>query len=123
MKVLTSRVIVSVMISVLMIAAAPAEDKVGGDLGDKTGGVDVPIKGGTRSVTDHQLFTSKAYVDQEIAELSSHKVNGQALSNENIYFYATETERSTAGMAIKTVLLSAGSLGSGITTIPTGMVL
>ena len=75
---------------------------------------------------DYKTVTSKAYVDTLIhnSDISGHKVNGLALSNENIYFYATEVSGENINAnGTKTVQLVAGELDSGTANIPTGMVL
>ncbi|MBQ1927844.1 MAG: hypothetical protein II179_02120, partial [Alphaproteobacteria bacterium] len=74
------RFVVTSLIAMLLVVPAIAVDDV------------VERESGLANKT----VTSKAYVDHEIAELSSHKVNGQALSNAQITLYGEETEDSGA---------------------------
>ncbi|MBQ6027682.1 MAG: hypothetical protein IJL21_03990 [Alphaproteobacteria bacterium] len=122
MKFLTSRVVVFALMSFLVSFVAHAEDKVVGD-GGKTGDTGEVVKSGSTPAIDYKVVTSKAYVDDEISKLAAHKVNGVAISNENIQFYAVETARNSGASATKTVQLSGGDMDSDATTIPTGMML
>lgn len=103
MKLFTSRVVFYAFISVFACAQ---------------------IASATTPEADFKTVTSKAYVDSLIdgVDISSHTVNGLALSNENIRFYATETSGG-AGNTTKTVQLAAGELASDATVIPTGMII
>ena len=86
MKVLTSRVVVFAIVSILTSFVAHAEGKAVGD-GDKTGGVTEGSKSDLVSVEDRKIVASKSYVDDEISALAAHKVNGAPLSNAASYFY------------------------------------